>query len=155
MYTRFLALFFVLISSTHVFADPLSESRLKELANQFIAAKQARQQPGTTVRQIEEFIDLFDDNFVDEHIKFNVTVTDKNELRKGMTNKLKDKVYFCNIRIDDTMFGRNVAFVKYTEHAKVRPSHLNKDIEYTSTNLLSIEYNEQGKITHLRRHHGL
>lgn len=53
------------------------------------------------------------------------------------------------------MFGSNVAFVKYIEHAKVKPSHLDEVIEYTSTNLLSLEFNSEGLITHIRRHHGV
>ena len=135
--------------------SPLSEAQLKEKAQAFIAAKNARQQPDSDVADIEHFLSFLADDFVDEHIKFNVTVTSKDELRKGMVNKLQDKVYFSNISIEQMMFGRNVAFVKYKEHAKVKPSHLDREVEYTSRNILSLEFADNGLIKHIRRHHGL
>lgn len=66
---------------------------------------------------------------------------------------MKDNVIFSEIKIDEMMFGRNVVFVKYTEHAKVKPSHMDKVIEYTSTNIMSLEFSGDGLIKHIRRHH--
>ncbi|WP_346840050.1 hypothetical protein [Microbulbifer sp. SAOS-129_SWC] len=134
---------------------PLSQAELQQKAEEFIQAKNARQQPGTTIKDIDNFISLFSDDFIDEHVKYNVTVTKKSDLRQGMITKLADKVYFCKIKIDQLMFGRNVVFIKYTEHAKVKPSHLKKVVEYTSTNIVSLEFDDNGLIKHLRRHHGL
>jgi hypothetical protein len=135
-------------------SEPLSEAVLKQKAEAFIQAKNARQQPGTTIADIDHFISFLTDEFVDEHIKFNVTITDKAELRKGMILKMKDEVFFSKIKIDQMMVGRNVVFVKYTEHAKVKPSHMNKVVEYTSSNIMSLEFNDDGLIKHIRRHHG-
>ena len=152
--TRFFLLFLVLsLAGFNVYG--FTEQELISKASAFIDAKNARQQPDTTEADIDHFISLLADEFVDEHIKFNVTVTDKANLRQGMVNKLNDKVYFSKITVNEMMVGANVVFVKYTEHAKVRPSHLDKDIEYTATNLMSLEFDEQGKIKHIRRHHGL
>ena len=53
------------------------------------------------------------------------------------------------------MVGWNVAFVQYTEHARGKPAHLDEFIEYTATNLMALEFDGQGKITHIRRYHGL
>ena len=93
------------------------------------------------------------DEFIDEHLKFNVTMTSKEELRLGVIAKMKDKVIFSEIKIDQMMIGSNVVFVKYTEHAKVKPSHMDKVIEYTSTNIMSLEFDDNGLIKHIRRHH--
>ena len=71
-----------------------------------------------------------------------------------MLRKLEDEVFYSRIEIDQLMIGRNVVFVKYTESAKVKPSHLDEVIEYSSTNIVSLEFNEQGLIKHIRRHHG-
>ena len=133
----------------------LSELELKEKAQAFINAKNARQQPGSTEQDVDDFISLLADDFVDEHVKFKVTVTDKSELRQGMVAKLKDKIYFSNVKIEEMMIGRNVVFVKFTEHAKGKPAHLDRAIEYTATNIISLEFNEDGLIKHIRRHHGL
>ena len=147
---------FVLLFCSSVLANsPLTESQLKEKAEAFIKAKNARQQPETQLSDIEHFLSLLADDFVDEHIRFNVTVTSKEELRTGMINKMKDEVHYSNIHIDSMMLGRNVAFVKYTESAKVKPNHLDKVIEYTSSNIVSLEFDENGLIKHIRRHHGL
>jgi len=67
---------------------------------------------------------------------------------------MKDEVFFSEIKIDQMMTGRNVVFVKYTEHAKVKPSHMDKVVEYTSSNIMSLEFNDDGFIKHIRRHHG-
>lgn len=142
------------ISSPAFPSSKLSEDLLKQKAEAFIHSKNARQQPDSSEEDIDNFISLFADDFIDEHIKFNVIVTEKSELRKGMVAKLADEIYFCEVKIEQMMFGSNVVFIKYTEHAKVKPSHLNKVIEYTSSNIVSLEFDELGLIKHLRRHHG-
>ncbi len=134
--------------------DVFSEEKLEQMAVAFIDAKNARQQPDSDADDIEAFLALLADDFVDEHIKFGVTVTDKSELRNGMLLKLKDEVFYSRIDINQVMVGRNVAFVKYTESAKVKPTHLDKVVEYSSTSIVSLEFNDEGLITHIRRHHG-
>ncbi|GAC35345.1 hypothetical protein [Paraglaciecola polaris] len=68
----------LVLFSLSAFADEtLSERELKQKAKAFIHAKNARQQPNTTVEDIEYFISLLADDFIDEHLKFNVTTTSK------------------------------------------------------------------------------
>ena len=149
-----ISLITLIIFSLSALADEtLPESVLKQKAEAFIQAKNARQQPNTTVEDIDHFISFLADEFIDEHLKFNVTITSKEELRQGMIAKMKDKVTFSKIKIDQMMIGSNVVFVKYTEHAKVKPSHMDKVIEYTSTNIMSLEFDDNGLIKHIRRHH--
>ncbi|MBB1295558.1 MULTISPECIES: nuclear transport factor 2 family protein [unclassified Pseudoalteromonas] len=149
-----ISLITLIIFSLSALADEtLPESVLKQKAEAFIQAKNARQQPNTTVEDIDHFISFLADEFIDEHLKFNVTITSKEELRQGMIAKMKDKVTFSEIKIDQMMIGSNVVFVKYTEHAKVKPSHMDKVIEYTSTNIMSLEFDDNGLIKHIRRHH--
>ena len=144
---------FIIFSLSALADETLPESVLKQKAEAFIQAKNARQQPNTTVEDIDHFISFLADEFIDEHLKFNVTMTSKEELRQGMIAKMKDKVIFSEIKIDQMMIGSNVVFVKYTEHAKVKPSHMDKVIEYTSTNIMSLEFGDNGLIKHIRRHH--
>ena len=151
----FILLCTLLAGPSQVQADSqLSEAELRSRAEAFISAKNARQQPDTRVEDIDYFITFLSEPFVDEHVKFNVTVTDRAELRDGMIAKMNDEVYFSSIEILEMMFGGNVVFVKYKEHAKVKPSHMDEVIEYTSVNILSLEFDEQGLIKHIRRHHG-
>ena len=80
--------------------------------------------------------------------------SDKNTLRSDMINKLKGEIVFSNIEINDMLIGQNVVFIKVTETGKVKPAHLDKIITYESTNLLSLEFNADGLIKHIRRHNG-
>lgn len=135
-------------------AEKFTEESLNQLAHKFVNAKNARQQPDTTLEDIEHYLSLLADEFVDEHIKYNVTETDKNNLRKNMIAKMNDKVISSSIKVDELMIGSNVVFIKMTETGKVKPAHLDKTIEYTSTNIVSLEFNKEGLIKHIRRHHG-
>ncbi|WP_372873114.1 nuclear transport factor 2 family protein [Shewanella sp.] len=148
-------LFFYVIFTSALAANPLTESELKGLTQQFIEAKNQRQQPNSNEQDIDHFLSFLADDVKDEHIKFNVTVTSKEELRSGLVSKLKDKIYFSNIDILEIMVGRNVALVKFKEHAKGQPGHMDKPIEYTAVHIFSLEFNDHGKIKHIRRHHGL
>jgi len=141
-------------ASTVLAQGDFTDVQLEQMAVAFIDAKNARQQPDSDAEDIERFLQLLADEFVDEHIRFGVTVTDKDELRAGMLQKLEDRVFYSRIEIDQIMTGRNVAFVKYTESARVKPSHLEEVIEYSSTSIVSLEFDEQGLIKHIRRHHG-
>jgi hypothetical protein len=140
--------------STITLAKTFTKENLNDLANKFVSAKNARQQPDTTVKDIENYLSLLADDFVDEHIKYNVTETDKNKLRKNMIAKMNDKVISSSIKIDELMIGSNVVFIKMFETGKVKPDHLDKVIEYNATNIVSLEFNDDGLIKHIRRHHG-
>ncbi|MEZ9197191.1 nuclear transport factor 2 family protein [Shewanella sp. 10N.286.54.B9] len=134
--------------------DKFTADQLIEKAKAFVSAKNARQQPNTTTKEIDHYISLLSDNFIDEHVKFNFTYTDKTKLRSDMVGKLKDEVITSNIEINEIMVGANVVFIKMTEMGKIRPAHLDKTIEYSKTNIVSLEFNESGLVKHIRRHHG-
>jgi len=135
-------------------AKTFTTEQLTELANAFVNAKNARQQPNTRLEDIDNYLSLLADDFVDEHIKYNVTVNNKDELRQSMIAKMADKVISSSINITELMTGSNVAFVKMVEEGKVKPQHLDKVIDYKVTNIVSLEFNEAGLIKHIRRHHG-
>ena len=134
--------------------EAFTSEQLIEKAKAFVAAKNARQQPNTSISDIDNFISLLANDFIDEHVKYQFTYTDKATLRQDMVNKLKDKVINSNIEINDIMVGANVVFIKMTESGKVKPAHLDKTIEYNKTNIVSLEFDKTGLIKHIRRHHG-
>ncbi|MCF7516514.1 nuclear transport factor 2 family protein [Pseudoalteromonas piscicida] len=149
-----LVLFCFLFSFSSSAHDNFTSEQLIEKAKVFVAAKNARQQPNTTIKEIENYISLLSDDFIDEHVKFKFTYTDKSKLREDMINKLKDEVIYSSIEINEVMVGANVVFVKMTESGKVKPAHLDKTIEYSKTNIVSLEFNQAGLVKHIRRHHG-
>lgn len=144
----------LILSFSSLAKDKFSTEQLIEKAKIFVSAKNARQQPNTTTKEIDHYISLLSDNFIDEHVKFKFTYTDKSKLRSDMVGKLKDEVINSNIEINEIMVGVNVVFIKMTEMGKVKPAHLDKIIEYSKTNIVSLEFNESGLIKHIRRHHG-
>ena len=154
MIARTVFLFLAVAAWPAMAGEDLTEARLQELAVAFIEAKNARQQPDTTEADVDHFIALLADSFVDEHVKYGVTVSDKAELRAGMVRKMADIIYYSNIDIDQVMVGGNVAIIKYTESAKVKPSHMDDIVEYSNTHIVTLEFDDQGFITHIRRHHG-
>ena len=121
-----LLLLFVFLPLSFAANAALSEGELEQLATKFVEAKNARQQPDTTIQDIDAFINLIADAFVDEHVKFNVTITEKSALREGLIAKMNDKIYYSSIVINEMMTGSNVAIIKMTESGKVRPNHLDK-----------------------------
>ncbi|KID33455.1 hypothetical protein QT15_22955 [Pseudoalteromonas flavipulchra NCIMB 2033 = ATCC BAA-314] len=149
-----LVLFCFLFSFSSSAHDNFTSEQLIEKAKVFVAAKNARQQPNSTIKEIENYISLLSDDFIDEHVKFRFTYTDKSKLREDMINKLKDEIIHSSIEINEVMVGADVVFVKMTESGKVKPTHLDKAIEYSKTNIVSLEFNKEGLITHIRRHHG-
>lgn len=153
MHKLILSILILTFSSISV-ANTFTQKRLTELANDFVNAKNSRQQPNTTIKDIDNYLSLLADEFTDEHIKYNVVETDKNVLRKNMIAKMDDKVIFSSIEIIELMTGSNVVFIKMIETGRVKPSHLEKIIDYKVTNIVSLEFNENGLIKHIRRHHG-
>ncbi|MEP1447679.1 MAG: nuclear transport factor 2 family protein [Paraglaciecola sp.] len=144
---------FLFSLSSHA-KDKFTSEQLIEKAKAFVAAKNARQQPNATIEEIENYISLLSDDFIDEHVKYKFTYTDKSKLRQDMISKLKDEVIHSSIEINEVMVGVNVVFVKMTESGKVKPAHLDKTIEYSKTNIVSLEFNQSGLVKHIRRHHG-
>ena len=132
----------------------LTSEKLIEKAKAFVSAKNARQQPNATRKEIDNYISLLSDNFVDEHVKFNFTYTSKAKLREDMVSKLEDEVIYSNIELVELMVGANVVFIKMIESGKVKPAHLDKTIEYNKTNIVSLEFDQSGLVKHIRRHHG-
>ena len=149
-----LVLICFLLSFSGSAKDKFTSEQLIEKAKTFVAAKNARQQPNTTTKEIDYFISLLADDFIDEHVKFKFVYTDKSKLREDMVSKLNDEVIFSSIEINEVMVGANVVFVKMTESGKVKPAHLDKTIEYNKTNIVSLEFDQLGLIKHIRRHHG-
>lgn len=139
--------------ATHAKSD-FTPEQLEKLSYDFVKAIDLRQQPDTKIEDIDHYISLLDDNFIDEHIKYKFTYTDKVKLREDMIAKMTGEIIFSSIKIDELIIGKNVTFIKMTETIKGKPSHLNKIVEYTKTNVLSVEFNDRGLITHIRRHHG-
>lgn len=153
MHKLILSILILTFSSISV-AKTFTKEKLTELANDFVSAKNSRQQPNTTIKDIDGYLSLLADEFIDEHIKYNVTATDKNVLRKNMIAKMDDEVISSAIKISELMIGSNVVFIKMIETGKVKPSHLDKIIDYKVTNIVSLEFNDDGLIKHIRRHHG-
>jgi len=145
---------FIILFALSISAQVTDSQKMLKKTEAFIDAYGAKQQPNSKSKDIDHFLSFFADNFVDEHIKYNVVITSKEEFRKGMIDKLQNKVYYYKVSFDDIMLGKNVAFVKITIKAKVKPFHMDRIVEHTSSQIMSIEYDdESGLIKHLRRHH--
>ncbi len=149
-----LILICLLFSFSSSAKESFSSSQLKELAEAYVNAKASRQQPEATVKDIDKYISLLANDFIDEHVKYNFIYTDKTKLKTDMVAKLKDEFIYSRIKIQEFMYGSNTVFIKINEKSKVKPHHLDKVVEHESTYIHSLEFNEQGLIKHIRRHAG-
>ena len=77
---------------------------------------------------------------------------DRDGLRAGMIRKMEDDILSSDLTIDQIMLGYNVAFVKFTEYVTIRRSPDDEYFEYVGVSVISLEFNEEGLITHIRRH---
>ena len=141
---------FMLIASAQ---RDTTKTNLIDRTTSFINAYSSKQQPNSTVDDVDHFLSFFADDFKDEHIKYGVVVEDKAEFKNGLVDKLQNKVYLHRVTIEDIMMGNKVAFVKIKIWAKVKPYHMDTIVEHTTGQIMSIEFDERGLIKHLRRHH--
>ena len=130
----------------------LPDDEVKRLAYAFAEAKKARQQPDTTVEDIDHFLSLLAEPFVDEHLKYDVVITDRAELREGMIRKMEDDIIKSDLSVDELLIGPNVAFVKISERVTLRRSPDENYFDYVGTSVISLEFNDDGLITRIRRH---
>ena len=61
--------------------NTFTSSELEKLSQNFVKAIEARQQPGTKIEDIDHYISLLADNFIDEHIKYKFIYNYKVKLR--------------------------------------------------------------------------
>ncbi|WOH35935.1 nuclear transport factor 2 family protein [Thalassotalea fonticola] len=151
---KIILVFLTIFSMTAHAKNIFNAEQLEELAQNFVQAIDARQQPKTTIADIDNYLSLLADDFIDEHIKFKFTYTDKVKLKEDMIAKMAGEIIYSSIKIDEMIVGGNAAFIKMTETIKGKPAHLDKVIEYSVTNVVTLEFNDKGLITHIRRHHG-
>ena len=123
---------------------------IKQQAIAFITAEEGRAQPTSTMADIDKLLALYADEFVEVHAKAKITITDKAELRKGMAEKLKDKVYYLNTTIDEMLVVGNSVALKLSTAAKVQPSWTDRTFESTSTQLITLEFDERGLLKYRR-----
>lgn len=144
---------FIILFTLSISAQETDSQKLLKKTESFINAYNCKQQPNSDSKDVDRFLSFFAADFVDEHIKYNVIVSNKEEFRKGLIDKLQNRIYYHKVSINDIMLGENVAFVKITIKAKVKPFHMDRIVEHISSQIMSIEYDQNGMITHLRRHH--
>jgi len=130
-----------------------TKTSLIDRATSFINAYSAKQQPNGNVGDVDYFLAFFVDDFKHEYIKYDVIVEDKKEFKKGLVDKLQNKVHFHRVTIEDIIIGNNGIFVKIKIWAKVEPFHMDTIVEHTTGQIMSMELDEKRLIKHLRRHY--
>jgi len=70
---KFVVSLLMIFSMSAQAKNTFSSPQLEQLAQKFVQAIDARQQPDTKIENIDHYISLLADDFIDEHIKFNFT----------------------------------------------------------------------------------
>ena len=144
---------FSLLPNTSFALDSLTDAQLKQKGQAFVAAKEARQQPNSTIEDVEHYIDLLSDNFIDEYVQYQVTfAADKAKLKARLIEKLKDEVLEHQVQILQMMTGPNVVMLKIAEKGKLKPAGQYRVINIDRVSVISLEFDKQGLISHIRRY---
>ena len=114
-----------------------------------MAAHTALYQPGQTSQDIERFLSFMADDISDYHAAYGVTLKGKDVYRKSVPDKIKTAVSYA-FEIGSLIIGKQTAVVAFKEHSVDKSG--DKAVAYEGRTLLVIEFNQQGKIGHLRRY---
>ncbi|ABZ75832.1 hypothetical protein Shal_1263 [Shewanella halifaxensis HAW-EB4] len=146
----FLSLFF----STASFAlDNLSEAQLKQKGLEFVAAKNARQRLDSGVEDIDHYLSLLSESFIDEYVHYKVTFSaDKTKLRARLIEKMKQQTLENQVQIQQMIVGPNVVVLKLREKGKIKPTGQSQSLDIDRLSVISLEFDKQGRISHIRRH---
>ena len=140
------------VTSSFAF-DSLSEATLKQKGMAFVQATEARLQPGTTVADIEHYISLLSDNFIDEYVHYQVTfAADKNKLRARLIEKMNSEISDSKVTMQQMMVGPNVVVLKLKQLGQIKPVGQGDVIPMDKVSVLTLEFNKNGLISHIRRH---
>lgn len=127
---------------------------VEALSKNFINKLAAKSQPSASEADIDAYLHLFSDDFIDDHVKSNFQFKDKAQLKKALMRKLDDEVHYLRVDINKEIFGRTNVFMQITTSAKVKPFHLDSVIEHSTTSLISIEFDDKGLIKRIMRFAG-
>lgn len=147
-------LFTCLVFSSSSFASTsLSDSQLKQKAEAFVAAKNARQKPDSAVTDIDHYLSLLSESFIDEYVHYKVTfAADKTKLRARLIEKMKHQTLENQVILQQMMIGPNVVVLKLAEKGKIIPSGQDQVLDINRVSVITLEFDKQGFISHIRRH---
>ncbi|GIU36346.1 hypothetical protein L2719_14935 [Shewanella schlegeliana] len=146
--------FFSLFLSAPSFAlDHLSEAELKQKGLEFVAAKNARQRLDSSVEDIEYYLSLLSESFIDEYVHYKVTFSaDKTKLRARLIEKMKLQSLENQVQLQQMMVGPNLVVLKLLEKGKIKPAGQSQALDIDRLSVISLEFNQNGLISHIRRH---
>lgn len=149
---KFLLVTLLLSSSFAVISNSakLSTEQVTEIAIKFIEASAQKEQPKSTISDIDALLAFYSDNFQVDHAKAGRTFSDRAELRKLMTDKLEDEIHYLDKEIKTSIVVGNSVPLQVRTSAKVTPSWTDKTFEYSSLQLITLELNDEGLVSYHR-----
>lgn len=131
----------------------LSEAQLKQKGLDFVEAKNARQRLDSGVEDIDRYLSLLSESFIDEYVHYKVTFSaDKAKLRARLIEKMKQQTLENQVQIQQMMVGPNVVVIKLVEKGKIKPTGQSQTLDIARLSVISLEFDKHGLITHIRRH---
>lgn len=142
---------FGLLSALCFFSAPLSASGPTKL--EVAALIEANQQAKRTGAQedIERFVSLLAEDVVDEHVNYGVTFSGRDFFRENIPGKAQS-IVDLSYELDRIILGQSMAVVSY-DYRSVEKSG-EETMSYTGTWILTLEYDENGLVSRIRRFRG-
>ena len=137
-------LLLMLMSLQAVEAKPTSD-----FLHQFIQASETARQPKATESDVDAFLDYFAEDFTDHHVAYGVSFEGKQHMKDGIMSYAKRMVSLSET-VEDVILGSHTAVISVLADSKYYKDEQLK--HFKGRNLLVLEFDEQGKISSLRRY---
>ncbi|MGS0682459.1 hypothetical protein ACVBIL_15005 [Shewanella sp. 125m-7] len=143
-----------LVFANYSFASAgLSEVQLEQKGVEFVAAKNARQRLDSGVEDIDHYLSLLSESFIDEYVHYKVTFSaDKTKLRARLIEKMKQQTLENQVQLQQMVVGPNVVVLKLVEKGKIKPTGQSQVLDIDRMSVVTLEFDKQGLISHIRRH---
>lgn len=132
---------------------PATAKPTLNLVESFLLAADSTYQPTEDKAKINAAIDyymsFFADDFTDFHAAYGVTISGKDTMKKNKLNKHAQMVA-NNWLIESVILGSTAAIAVIKENSSYYKN--NKIKHFQGRTIFVLEFNEQGKIAHLRRY---
>ena len=143
----------LMVTNVSLASAGLSEAQLKQKGLDFVAAKNARQSLASDVDDIDHYLTLLSDTFIDEYVHFKVTFSaEKAKLRQRLIEKMSQQAIENQVQIQQILVGPNLVVLKLKEKGQITPSGQSQPMAIDRVSVITLEFDKQGLISHIRRH---
>lgn len=139
----------VLLFVLSLVSFPAQAEPSKEWLTQFIAASETARKPDASDKDIEDFLTMLADDFLDVHVQYNVQFEGKESLRKGLYSK-RETMISVEESIEDMILGTDTAVIVVNENSSYYKREQIRN--FKGRTILVLHFNDNGLVKEMRRY---